>query len=69
MELFDFEKPIEELEAQLSKAKEIKAAGSVDIDSAIEELEGKISGKECRYHAIQCVHTHSNIWKQYLKIL
>lgn len=42
MTLLEFEKPIQELEEQLAKAKEIKEAGNVDIDKTIEDLENKI---------------------------
>jgi acetyl-CoA carboxylase carboxyl transferase subunit alpha len=42
MQLLEFEQPIQELEEQLSKAEEIKKAGSVDIDSTISELKQKI---------------------------
>lgn len=58
MELFDFEKPIEELENQLAKAKEIKEAGNVDIDGAIEELETKIN------NARKEIYQNLNPWQR-----
>lgn len=42
MQLLEFEQPIQELENQLAKAKEIKEAGSVDIDKTITDLQNKI---------------------------
>ena len=43
MQLLEFEQPIQELEVQLAKAEEIKAAGTVDIESTIADLKKKIS--------------------------
>lgn len=43
MQLLEFEQPIQELEEQLAKAEEIKAAGAVDIDATIADLKNKIT--------------------------
>lgn len=40
--LFDFEKPIEELQKQIEKAKETNAKGKVDLSDTIEQLEKKV---------------------------
>lgn len=40
--LFDFEKPIEDLQKQIEKAKETNAKGKVDMSDTIEQLEKKI---------------------------
>ena len=40
--LFDFEKPIEELQKQIEKAKETHAKGKVDLGDTIKQLEGKV---------------------------
>ena len=40
--LLDFEKPIEELQDQLDKARQIKQKSKVDVSKAIQELEEKI---------------------------
>ena len=42
MTLFDFEKPIEELQKQIEKAKETTAKGKVDLSETINQLEKKI---------------------------
>lgn len=39
--LFDFEKPIEDLQKQIDKAKETAAKGKVDLSDTIEQLEKK----------------------------
>lgn len=43
MTYLDFEKPIEELYEQLEKLRKIGESGKVDVDSAVTELETKIS--------------------------
>jgi len=43
MMLFDFEKPIEELQKQIEKAKETHAKGKVNMLDTIEQLENKIT--------------------------
>ena len=43
MAYFDFEKPIQELEEQLKKMKELAEKGKVDVSSSIRELEQKIT--------------------------
>lgn len=40
--LLDFEKPLEELHEQLTKAKQIQEKGKVNVDTVIQELESKI---------------------------
>jgi acetyl-CoA carboxylase carboxyl transferase subunit alpha len=40
--LLDFEKPLEELHDQLTKAKQIQEKGKVNVDSVIKDLESKI---------------------------
>ena len=40
--LFDFEKPIEDLQKQIEKAKETNAKGKVDMSDTIEQLEKKV---------------------------
>ena len=40
--LLDFEKPLEELQEQLSKAKQIAEKGKVNVDGVIKDLETKI---------------------------
>ncbi len=40
--LFDFEKPIEELQKQIEKAKETQAKGKVNMLDTIEQLENKV---------------------------
>jgi acetyl-CoA carboxylase carboxyl transferase subunit alpha len=40
--LLDFEKPLEELQDQLTKAKQIQEKGKVNVDSVIKDLESKI---------------------------
>lgn len=40
--LFDFEKPIEDLQKQIDKAKETAAKGKVDLSDTIEQLEKKV---------------------------
>ena len=40
--LLDFEKPLEELQDQLTKAKQIQEKGKVNVDSVIKDLELKI---------------------------
>ncbi len=40
--LFDFEKPIEELQKQIEKAKETQAKGKVNMLDTIEQLESKV---------------------------
>jgi len=40
--LLDFEKPLEELHDQLSKAKQIQEKGKVNVDAVIKDLESKI---------------------------
>ena len=40
--LLDFEKPLEELHEQLTKAKQIQEKGKVNVDTVIKELESKI---------------------------
>lgn len=40
--LLDFEKPLEELQEQLSKAKQIQDKGKVNVDTVIKDLESKI---------------------------
>ncbi len=40
--LFEFEKPIEELQKQIEKAKETHAKGKVNLSDTIEQLEGKL---------------------------
>jgi acetyl-CoA carboxylase carboxyl transferase subunit alpha len=40
--LLDFEKPLEELQDQLTKAKQIQEKGKVNVDSVIKDLEIKI---------------------------
>ena len=40
--LFDFEKPIEDLQKQIGKAKETNAKGKVDMSDTIEQLEKKV---------------------------
>lgn len=45
MTYLDFEKPIEELEKELIKLKEVAAKSKVDVSSSITELENKITGK------------------------
>jgi acetyl-CoA carboxylase carboxyl transferase subunit alpha len=45
MTYLDFEKPIEELEKELVKLKEVAAKSKVDVSSSITELENKITGK------------------------
>ncbi len=42
MAQFDFEKPIQELEDQLKKVKEVAEKGKIDVSSSITELESKI---------------------------
>jgi acetyl-CoA carboxylase carboxyl transferase subunit alpha len=42
MMLFDFEKPIEDLQKQIEKAKETNAKGKVDMSDTIEQLEKKV---------------------------
>jgi acetyl-CoA carboxylase carboxyl transferase subunit alpha len=42
MMLFDFEKPIEELQKQIEKAKETQAKGKVNMLDTIEQLESKV---------------------------
>ncbi len=41
--LFDFEKPIEELQKQMEKAKETTAKGKVDLSDTIAQLEKKVN--------------------------
>lgn len=41
--LFDFEKPIEELQKQIEKAKETTAKGKVDLSDTIAQLEKKVN--------------------------
>jgi len=43
MMLFDFEKPIEELQKQIEKAKETHAKGKVNLSDTIEQLEKKVT--------------------------
>ncbi|HPQ09189.1 MAG TPA: acetyl-CoA carboxylase carboxyltransferase subunit alpha [Bacteroidia bacterium] len=45
MQYLDFEKPIEELEQQLEKLKEIQKKGKVDLSPSINDLENKIQEK------------------------
>ena len=40
--LLDFEKPLEELHEQLTKAKQIQEKGKVNVNTVIKELESKI---------------------------
>lgn len=42
MMLFDFEKPIEELQKQIEKAKETHAKGKVNMQDTIDQLESKV---------------------------
>ena len=42
MMLFDFEKPIEDLQKQIEKAKETNAKGKVDLSDTIDQLEKKV---------------------------
>ncbi len=42
MMLFDFEKPIEDLQKQIDKAKETTTKGKVDLSDTIEQLEKKV---------------------------
>ena len=39
---FDFEKPIQDLEDQLKKVKEVADKGKIDVSTSIKELEEKI---------------------------
>ena len=39
---FDFEKPIQDLEDQLKKVKEVADKGKIDVSASIKELEEKI---------------------------
>ncbi|MFZ4797609.1 MAG: acetyl-CoA carboxylase carboxyl transferase subunit alpha, partial [Bacteroidia bacterium] len=39
---FDFEKPIQDLEDQLKKVKEVADKGKIDVNASIKELEEKI---------------------------
>ncbi|MEO5674087.1 MAG: acetyl-CoA carboxylase carboxyltransferase subunit alpha [Chitinophagales bacterium] len=48
MQYLDFEKPIEDLNEQLEKLKKISESGKVNMNSAIQEIENKIS--ETRVH-------------------
>ena len=41
--LMDFEKPLEELHDQLTKAKQIQEKGKVNVQAAIKDLEDKIA--------------------------
>lgn len=45
MQYLDFEKPIEELEQQLEKLKEIQLKNKVDLSTSIKDLENKIDEK------------------------
>ena len=40
--LLDFEKPLEDLNEQLEKAKQISEKGKVNVDEVIREIESKI---------------------------
>ena len=44
--MMDFEKPLEELHDQLTKAKQIQEKGKVNVQAAIKDLEDKISADE-----------------------
>ena len=52
--LLDFEKPLEELQEQLSQAKKIAEKGKVNVESVIKDLESKIehTKKELYRHGI-----------------
>ncbi len=56
--LFDFEKPIEELQKQIEKAKETHAKGKVDLGDTIKQLEGKV--EEFR----KTIYTELNGWQK-----
>lgn len=58
MQLLEFEQPIQELEDQLTKAEEIKAAGSVDIDATIADLKNKISATR------RDIYEHLSPWQR-----
>ncbi len=45
MQYLDFEKPIEELEEQLEKLKELQKKGKIDLSSSIADLENKVQEK------------------------
>ena len=51
MTFLDFEKPIEELFAELEKLKEIQAKGTVDMSDKIGELEKKIKDKQTEIYS------------------
>ena len=71
--LLDFEKPLEELQDQLTKAKQIQEKGKVNVDSVIKTLKLKLKkperictvifllGNAYSYRVTPNVHIHSII--------
>lgn len=57
--LFDFEKPIEELQKQIEKAKETQAKGKVNMLDTIEQLENKV--QELR----KTIYNELNGWQNF----
>jgi len=58
MMLFDFEKPIEELQKQIEKAKETHAKGKVNMQDTIDQLESKV------HELRKTIYTDLNGWQK-----
>lgn len=56
--LLDFEKPLEELQDQLQKAKQIAEKGKVNVDAVIQDLEAKIE------HTRKELYSHLTPWQR-----
>jgi acetyl-CoA carboxylase carboxyl transferase subunit alpha len=51
MSYLDFEKPIEDLEKELQKLKDVAAKSKVDVTSSIKEMEGKINDTKTQIYS------------------
>ncbi len=58
MTYLDFEKPIQELEVELNKLKEVAEKSKVDLSDKIKELEGHIQNK------IKEIYSNLNAWQK-----